>query len=148
VGPPPARVAASAAGAVAPVAVAGSPAADARLAAIKTLVFSQSNFLGSCLEHLSGWRFENGEARFLYAKSASWAAELLNSRERLDALRSACAEVLGQPVRICVTLDEQAGETRGARPNARERAEHDPVVEAFRKTFDCTLVDVIDLNQE
>jgi len=63
-------------------------------------------------------------------------------------LRSACAQVLGQPVRICVTLEGQGAETRAARPNARLRAERDAGVEAFRKSFDCTLVDVQDLSQE
>ncbi len=121
---------------------------DQRLDAIKTLVFSQSKFLGSCLEHLSGWRFENGEALFLYAKTESWAAEFLKSREQLDALRSACSQVLGQPVKICVTLADQEAGTRHARPAARERAERDAGVEALRKRFDCTLVDVIDLSQE
>ncbi len=122
---------------------------DARLAAIKTLLFSQSKkFLSSCLEHLSGWRFEDGEVRFLYAKKESWAADFLKSREQLDALRSACDQVLGQPVKICVTLKDQESETRVAQPTARERAERDAVVEAFRKKFDCTWVDVTDLSQE
>jgi DNA polymerase-3 subunit gamma/tau len=122
---------------------------DERLAAIKSLLFDQSKkFLSSCLEHLSGWRFEDGEVRFLYAKKESWAADFLKSREQLEALGSACAQVLGQPVKICVTLAELEGEKVRARPTARERAERDAEVEAFRKTFDCTLVDVTDLSQE
>jgi hypothetical protein len=63
-------------------------------------------------------------------------------------LRAVCTEVLGQPVRIRVTLAEQEGEARQARPAARERAERDAGVGAFRKKFDCTLVDVTDLSQE
>ena len=35
------------------------------LAAIKSKVYGQSNFLGSCLEHMSSWRFDNGEADLL-----------------------------------------------------------------------------------
>jgi hypothetical protein len=93
-------------------------------------------------------RFENGEVRFLFAKNASFFADLLRSREQLDTLRSVCGQVLGQPVKICVTLDEQDGAPVAARPSARERAERDPAVEAFRKRFDCTLVDVKDLSQE
>ncbi|PYV11426.1 MAG: hypothetical protein DMG23_04360, partial [Acidobacteria bacterium] len=122
---------------------------DERLAEIKSLLFDQSKkFLSSCLEHLSGWRFEDGEVRFLYAKKESWAADFLKSHEQLEALGSACAQVLGQPVKICVTLAELEGEKARARPTARERAERDAEVEAFRKTFDCTLVDVTDLSQE
>lgn len=125
----------------------GAPADD-RLAAIKALVFNQSKFLGSCLEPVAGWRFENGEVRFLYFKKDSWAAEALQIREQQDKLRSACAQVLGEPVRIYVTLQDQESEGRSKRPGARERAERDPRVEAFRKKFDCTWVEVKDLSQE
>ena len=34
------------------------------------------------------------------------------------------------------------------RPNARERAERDQTVEAFRKKFDGTVLDVKDLSRE
>jgi len=131
------------------VELASAATEDARLSAIKALLFDQSKkFLSSCLEHLSGWRFEDGEVRFLYAKQDSLYADLLKSREQQETLRSVCARVFGQPVRICVRLEEQGVETRAARANARERAERDAGVLAFRKRFDCTLVDVKDLSQE
>jgi DNA polymerase-3 subunit gamma/tau len=145
----PERNSGAAAAAVRVVGVTAPTVADARLSNLKTLLFDQSKkFLSSCLEHLSGWRFEDGEVRFLYAQKDSVYADLLKSRDQQETLRSACAQVLGQPVRICVTLEEQGAETRGARPNARARAERDAGVEAFRKSFDCTLVDVQDLSQE
>ena len=121
---------------------------DARLTAIKAAVFGQSKLLGSCLDPLVGWRFENGEVRFTYAKKDSWAADLLKSRERQEALRAACAQVLGETVRVYVTLLDGADETAAVRLGASERAARDPVVEAFRRRFDCTLVDVKDLSQE
>jgi DNA polymerase III gamma/tau subunit len=125
------------------------PAEDARLASIKARLFDQSKkFLSSCLEHVSGWRFENGEVRFLYARKDAVYADLLRSREQQEALRSVCTQVLGQPVRICVTLEEQGAETHAAPSSARERAERDRGVEAFRKMLGCTLVDVRDLSQE
>ncbi len=124
-------------------------AEDPRLTAIKSLLFERSKkFLSSCLEHLAGWRLENGEVRFVYAKQASWAADFVRGREQFEALREACSQVLGSPVRIYVTLEEQEFEPRSARPGARERAERDRGVEAFSKRFDCTLVDVKDLSQE
>jgi hypothetical protein len=76
------------------------------LAAIKANVFKQSNFAGSCLEHLSSWRFEKGEAVFLYAQKDSFFADLLKNREQQAILRSVCAQVLGQPARIVVRLKE------------------------------------------
>jgi len=113
------------------------------------MLFDQSKkFLSSCLEHLAGWRFENGEARFLFAPEDSLYADLLKSREQQEILRTVCAQVLGQPVRIYVTLEERRGETQGPRLSARERAERDPGVEAFRKKFDGILVDVKDLSRE
>jgi len=121
---------------------------DSRLASIKSLIFGESKLLGSCLEPMIAWRFESGEVRFLYAKKDSWAAELLKTRERLETLRSVCSQVLGQPVKICVTLEEPTTETRAGSLSVRERAERDPQVEAFRKRFDCAWVDVKDLSQE
>ncbi len=121
---------------------------DARLTAIKSLVFSQSKFLGSCLDPVVGWRCENGEVRFVFAKKDAAVADLLKSREQFETLRSACAQVLGQPVKIYVTLDEQEGQPAATGPSARERAGRDAAVEAFRKKFDCTWVDVQDLSQE
>ena len=124
------------------------PKEDARLAAIKAAVFGQSKLLGSCLDPLVGWRFENGEVRFTYAKKDIFFADLLKSREHQEALRAACAQVLGETVRVYVTLVDGADETATVRLNASERAARDPVVEAFRRRFDCTLVDVKDLSQE
>lgn len=132
-----------------PAEVAREIAEDPRLAAIKSLLYDQSKkFLSSCLEHLSGWRFENGEVRFLCPKKESWVADFLKSREQLETLRSVSSQVLGQPVRIHVTLEEPEGHTAPARPRARERAGNDARVEAFRRKFDCTVADVKDLSQE
>ncbi|MGD1100784.1 MAG: DNA polymerase III subunit gamma/tau [Terriglobia bacterium] len=135
-------------GPAAPVETAAPAKEDTLLAAIKTKVYGQSNFLGSCLEHMSNWRFENGEVTFSYAQKDSFFADLLKSREQQETLRTVCAQVLGQPVRICVRLEEQEIEARVERPSARERAERDQTVEAFRKKFDGTVLDVKDLSRE
>jgi DNA polymerase III subunit gamma/tau len=132
----------------APPAVVATLAEDARLEAIKSLVFNQSKFLGSCLEPLVGWRFEDGTARFTYSRKDSWAVDALQSREQLEKLRAACSQVLGEPVKIYVTLEELERAGQPERPGARDRAARDAGVEAFRKRFDCTLVDVKDLSQE
>ena len=123
------------------------PAEDARLAAIKTLVFGQSKMLGALLDPLIGWRFENGEVSFAYAKRDSGIADLLRSRERQEALQAACARVLGEAVKVCVTLVDGEEEGADVAPSARERAASDPVVEAFRRRFDCAWVDVQDLSR-
>jgi DNA polymerase-3 subunit gamma/tau len=126
-----------------------TPAEDARLSSIKALLFDQSKrFLSSCLDHLAGFRFENGEAHFTFKHKDSLYADLLKAREQQETLRAACAQVLGQPVKIYVTLEEQRTEAQVPRLSARERAERDPGVEAFKKKFDGILVDVQDLSQE
>ena len=97
---------------------------------------------------MTRWSFVNGEATFLYAQKDSFFADLLKSREQHEMLRTVCSEVLGQPVKICVRLEELEVEARGERPSARERAERDQTVEAFRKKFDGTVLDVKDLSRE
>jgi DNA polymerase-3 subunit gamma/tau len=124
-------------------------AEDPRLSAIKALLFNQSKkFLSSCLEHLAGCRFEDGEVRFLFGPQDTLYADLLRSREQQETLRSVCAQVLGQPVKICVILQEQGVETQPERASVRQRAERDAGVEAFRQRFDGALVDVQDLSRE
>jgi DNA polymerase-3 subunit gamma/tau len=132
----------------APVATAAPANDDSVLAAIKSKVYGQSNFLGSCLEHVAGWQFEHGEATFVYGQKDSFFADLLQSHEQQETLRTVCAEVLGQPVKICVRLEMESVEPQMDRPNARERAERDQSVEAFCKKFEGTVLDVKDLSRE
>jgi hypothetical protein len=87
------------------VAPAKSDVEDPRLAAIKTQLFDQSKrFLSSCLDHLVGWHFENGEVVFRFAEKDKLYADLLKGREQSEALLRVCADVLGQSVRIRVEL--------------------------------------------
>jgi DNA polymerase-3 subunit gamma/tau len=132
-----------------PSASVSTPAEDARLSSVKAALFDQSKrFLSSCLDHLSGWSFENGEVRFTFGHKDSLYADLLKAHEQQETLRAVCAQVLGQPVRIYVTLEEQGVEAQVPRLSARERAERDPGVEAFRKKFDGALANVRDLSRE
>ena len=141
-------------------AVAGPPASgqpvtgsaeDPRLTAIKALLFNQSKkFVSSCLDHAAGCRFENGEAHFIYSRqnSGSFWADVLNGRENQEALRQACTEVLGSPVRIRVTLEDREKGKRPVTPEVRERARNHAVVKAFEQQFDCVWLEVEDLNRE
>ena len=131
----------------APAVPSGEANDDPRLAHIKAMVCSQSNLLGSFLEQISGWRYEDGVVEFQYDQQHAYLPTLL-SREQHEILRTVCTQVLGQPVKICVRLEEQEVVARPGRPSARARAEGDRAVEAFRKKFDGTLVDVKDLSRE
>ncbi|MHB8655498.1 MAG: DNA polymerase III subunit gamma/tau [Terriglobia bacterium] len=121
---------------------------DSRLTAIKALAHKTQKYLGTCLDPAVGWRFENGEVRFLFARKDAGIMGMLNNRAQQEMLRSICSEVLGQPVKIYVTLQDKEEGGQAARPSARERASQDAGVEAFKKRFDCTVVDAKDLNQE
>jgi DNA polymerase-3 subunit gamma/tau len=132
-----------------PSAAVSTPAEDARLSSIKAVLFDQSKrFLSSCLDHLASFRVENGEVHFTFKHKDSLYADLLKAREQQETLRATCAQVLGQAPRIYVTLEELRAEAQVPRLSARERAERDPGVEAFRKKLDGALVDVQDLSQE
>jgi DNA polymerase-3 subunit gamma/tau len=127
----------------------GRSAEDARLSSIKSTLFDQSKrFLSSCLDHLADFRIENGEVHFTFSQKDSLYADLLKAREQQEALRAVCAQVLGQPVRIYVTLEELRAESQAPRLSARERADRDPGVEAFRRRFDGAFESVQDLSQE
>jgi len=120
---------------------------DSQLDAIRAELFSQSKFLGSCLNPLAGWRYENGEVHLFFSREGSWAIDLIKSREHMEKLAAACQKVLGQPVRIYVKLGQE-GATTTATPSAQERARSDAAVEAFRRRFDGSLMDVTDLTRE
>jgi DNA polymerase-3 subunit gamma/tau len=130
-----------------PPAIPGQPE-DSRLAAIKSLASTQSNLLGSLLEAVVGWRFENGTAQFLLPKQNAWAVDILQSQERQETLRSVCAQVLGESVKIRVTLEEREGPAAPVRLDPRARAERDARVAAFLRKFEGTLVDTPDLDGE
>ena len=142
------RTLAAPAPSAAPAATSAQANEDPVLLEIITKVSEKSKFLGTLVEQSSTWLFENGEVTFVYAQKDSYPAELIKGREQMEMLRTVCTQVLGKPVKICVRLEEQGVAARPGRPSARERAERDQVVEAFRKKFDGTVVDVKDLSRE
>ncbi|HXJ94914.1 MAG TPA: DNA polymerase III subunit gamma/tau [Terriglobia bacterium] len=136
------------AAAPAPAPVTEAAAQDPRLSEVRKVLFDQSRkFVSSCLEHVTGWRFENGVAHFMYSKqnSGSFWADVLNSKENQQALQEACAQVLGQAVTIRVTLQDVETKQGSAVPEARERARNDALVKAFEQQFECVWLDVEDL---
>jgi hypothetical protein len=126
----------------------GPAGSDARLEAIKAELFSQSKFLGSCLNPLAGWRCGNGEIQLIFSRAGAWAADLIRSQEHLDKVRAACEKVLGHPVRIYVTLSQEGAAAVPANSSAQERAKKDSAVEAFRRRFEGSVTDVTDLTRE
>ncbi|HEY6290969.1 MAG TPA: DNA polymerase III subunit gamma/tau [Terriglobia bacterium] len=123
---------------------------DPRFAEVKKVLFDQSKkFVSSCLEHVVGWRYENGVAHFVYSRqnSGSFWADVLNNKENQEALRQACAQVLGEAVSIRVTLHEREAEPKPVPAGARQRAQNDTLVRAFEQRFECVWLEVEDLRE-
>ena len=111
----------------------------AHVDAIKAASSAESQFLGELVEHAFRWELDAGEVRLYFPTERRNLAELLQSRESIEKLRTIASRVLGQQVRVCVKLEAmpvlagrvRAGETR----ELRTRFEQDPIVRAMLERF-------------
>ncbi len=108
--------------------------------AIKAESFAQTQFLGELVESAVRWELESGEVRLYFPTERRALADLLQSRDRIEKLRTIASRVLGQQLRVCVKLEAtpvlasrvRAGE--GGR-ELRARFERDPIVRAMLERF-------------
>jgi DNA polymerase III subunit gamma/tau len=114
----------------------------AQVATIKSTIASQQKFLAELVEHAHRWELEGGEIRLYFPTENRALAELLQSRESLEKLRTIASRVLGQPLRVCVKLDAGPvpvlGNTVRADQNTRDlraRFEQDPIVQGMLERF-------------
>jgi DNA polymerase III subunit gamma/tau len=112
----------------------------AQVQAIKTESFSQSQFLGELLEHAFRWELDAGEVRLYFPTERRNFAELLQSRDRIEKLRTIASGVLGQQVRVCVKLEAApvvAAKVRAGESGRelRARFEQDPIVRGMVERF-------------
>jgi DNA polymerase III subunit gamma/tau len=112
----------------------------AHVQAIKTESFSQSQFLGELVEHAFRWELDAGEVRLYFPTERRNFADLLQSRDRIEKLRTIASGVLGQPVRVCVKLETApvvAAKVRAGESGRelRARFEQDPIVRAMVERF-------------
>jgi hypothetical protein len=96
----------------------------AQIDAIKAECFSQAQFLGELVDGATRWEIESGELRLFYPAERRALGDLLQSRDRIEKLRTSASRVLGQPLRVCVKLDSSPAPT-----NSRPRVEQRPGVE-------------------
>jgi DNA polymerase III subunit gamma/tau len=137
--------ASAAAPALEPEAAASSTAAftgvDAdQVAAIRAETFSQAQFLGELVDNAIRWELEAGELRLYFPTERRALAELLQSRDRMEKLRTIASRVLGQPLRVCVKLEASpvlsgAVPARESERDLRARFEQDPIVRAMKERF-------------
>ena len=153
--PAPASTSASAPAGAAATAPAAAPAAAAtiaesftgieasQVAAIKAQILSQQKFLAELVETAHRWELEGGEIRLYFSTEHRALADLLQSRDSMEKLRTVVSRVLGQPLRVCVKLEAGPApkEAVRAEPNApnqhelRVRFEQDPIVRGMIERF-------------
>jgi DNA polymerase-3 subunit gamma/tau len=113
---------------------------SAQVAAIKTAIGSQQRFLAELVDHASRWQLDKGEVSLYFPTERRALAELLQSRESMEKLRTITSGVLGQPLRVCVKLEAVPVllSTVRAGQNSRElraRFEQDPIVRKMLERF-------------
>jgi DNA polymerase-3 subunit gamma/tau len=121
-----------------PASVTGLEAAQ--VDAIKAESFAQAQFLGELVESAVRWELEAGEVRLFFPTERRALAELLQSRDRVEKLRTIASRVLGQQLRVCVKLETSpvlAGRVRAGETGRelRARFEQDPIVRAMLERF-------------
>jgi DNA polymerase-3 subunit gamma/tau len=138
-----------AASAAAPALEPGTPANSAasftgldadQVAAIRAETFSQAQFLGELVDNAIRWELEAGEIRLYFPTERRALADLLQSRDRMEKLRTIASRVLGQPLRVCVKLEASpvlsgAVPARESERDLRARFEQDPIVRAMKERF-------------
>jgi DNA polymerase-3 subunit gamma/tau len=108
--------------------------------AIKTAILTQQKFLGELVEHASRWELEGGEMRLYFPPANKALADLLQSREQIERLRTISSQVMGQPLRVCVKLESAAATGAAPKmtlnaPELRAKFEQDPIVRAMLERF-------------
>jgi DNA polymerase-3 subunit gamma/tau len=112
----------------------------AKVDAIKTESFAQAKFLGELVESAVRWELDAGEVRLYFPTERRALADLLQTRDHIEKLRTIASRVLGQPLRVCVKLEASpvlASKVRAGESGRelRARFEQDPIVRAMLERF-------------
>ncbi|MGH9746890.1 MAG: DNA polymerase III subunit gamma/tau [Candidatus Acidiferrales bacterium] len=108
--------------------------ASAQVDAIKAALQNQK-FLWSMVEHATRWEIEGGELRLFFPTESRALAEMLQSRDPMERLRTVLNQVVGQPLRVCVKLESGRAAVVGRASELRARFEEDPIVRAMLERF-------------
>lgn len=121
--------------------------AATQVEAIKSAILAQQKFLGELVEHASRWELEGGEMRLYFPPSSKALADLVQSRDQIERLRTISSQVMGQPLRVCVKLESAAATGATPKmtlnaPELRAKFEQDPIVRAMLERFGGRISDV------
>jgi DNA polymerase-3 subunit gamma/tau len=119
----------------------------AQVAAIKSAIASQQRFLAELVEHATRWQMDKGEVSLYFPTERRALAEMLQSRESMEKLRTIASGIVGKPLRVCVKLEAAPVllSTVRAGQNTRElraRFEQDPIVRAMLERFGGKIAEV------
>jgi DNA polymerase-3 subunit gamma/tau len=107
--------------------------------AIKAAIAQQQKMLWTLIEPVSRWELEGGELRLYYPGDKRSLADILQTREPMEKLRSISSQVIGQPLRVCVKLDAARtaapAVNRSANSDLRRQIEQDPIVREMLARF-------------
>ena len=80
------------------------------------------------------WEIDGGELRLIFPTESRTLAEMLQSREPMERLRTVLQQVVGEPLRVCVKLESGRDPApRGSELKAR--FEEDPIVRTMLERF-------------
>jgi DNA polymerase-3 subunit gamma/tau len=138
---------------VARSAAAGSELVAEQINSIKGAIVAQEKFLGELVVHASRWEIGGGEVRLFFPTESRALAEMLQARDPMERLRNIASRILGQPVRVCVKLEDVpvtgtpssgSGGSNGSSGTRELRAkfEQDPIVRAMMERFGGQISDV------
>jgi DNA polymerase III subunit gamma/tau len=108
---------------------------------IRAAIQAQQKFLGELLEHAHRWELEGMELRIYFASEKRAFAEMVESRESLEKIRTASSKVMNRSMRVCAKMESVAATAASASQAAsgtkelREKFERDPMVRAMLQRF-------------
>jgi DNA polymerase III subunit gamma/tau len=131
----------------------GSELLEEQINSIKTAIAAQEKFLGELVVHASRWEIVGGEVRLFFPTENRVFADMVQARDPMERLRNIASRTIGQPVRICVKLEDVlvtgtpssgSGGSNGSSGTRELRAkfEQDPIVRAMMERFGGQISDV------
>jgi DNA polymerase-3 subunit gamma/tau len=99
---------------------------------IKTAVYERSKFLGSFVEQVGDWQWQNSELVLWFPPENRTLAQMLDSKQQ-ETLSRILSEVLGQKARVTVKLGKASARPASPIPNLEQRARSHPVVQALHQ---------------
>jgi DNA polymerase III subunit gamma/tau len=134
----------------------GAELLEEQINSIKSAIVAQEKFLGELVVHASRWEIVGGEVRLFFPTENRVFADMLQARDPMERLRNIASRTIGQPVRVCVKLEDVpvtgnpssgpggpngSGSSGGTR-ELRAKFEQDPIVRAMMERFGGQISDV------